>query len=32
MFQAQQPLMGDFLSDYINRADVRRALNIPDSV
>lgn len=32
MYQAQQPLMGDFLSDYINRADVRRALNIPDSV
>jgi hypothetical protein len=32
MYQAAQPLLGTFLSDYVNRADVRRALNIPDSV
>jgi len=32
MYQASQPLLGTFLSDYVNRADVRRALNIPDSV
>ena len=32
LFAASQPLLGTFLSDYINRADVRRSLNIPDSV
>ncbi len=32
LFAAEQPLLGTFLSDYINRADVRRALNIPDQV
>jgi carboxypeptidase C (cathepsin A) len=32
MYQAAQPLLGTFLSDYVNRADVRRALNIPDSI
>ncbi len=25
-------LLGDFLTDYINREDVRKALNIPDSI
>ena len=32
LFAAAQPLLGTFLSDYINRPDVRRSLNIPDSV
>lgn len=32
MYQASQPLLGEYLSDYINRPDVRRALNIPDDV
>ena len=32
LFAAAQPLLGSFLSDYINRPDVRRSLNIPDSV
>lgn len=31
-FQGEQTLLGDFLSDYVNRPDVRKALNIPDSV
>ncbi len=26
------PLLGDYMSDYTNRQDVRRALNIPDHV
>jgi hypothetical protein len=25
------PLLGDYMSTYVNRADVRAALNIPDS-
>ena len=32
MYQAAQPLLGTFLSDYVNRPDTRKALNIPDSV
>jgi hypothetical protein len=32
MYAAQQPVLGTFLSDYINREDVRRALNIPSYV
>jgi len=32
LYQAAQPLLGTFLSDYVNRPDVRRALNIPDTV
>jgi hypothetical protein len=32
LFAASQPLLGSFLADYINRPDVRRSLNIPDSV
>ena len=31
-FKGEQPIVGDFLSDYINRPDTRRALNIPSSV
>jgi len=26
------PLLGAYLAEYINRADVRRALNIPDEM
>ena len=26
------PLLGDYLSDYANRPDVRQALNIPSNV
>ena len=32
LYQAAQPLLGTFLSDYVNRPDVRKALNIPVSV
>ena len=32
MYQAAQPLLGTFLSDYVNRPDVRNSLNIPNSV
>ena len=32
MYQAAQPLLGTYLSDDINRPDVRQALNIPTSV
>lgn len=32
LYQAAQPLLGTFLSDYINRPDTRRSLNIPDNV
>ncbi len=32
IYQAQQPLLGVYVTDYINRADVRTALNIPNSV
>jgi hypothetical protein len=28
----KSPLLGDSVSDYINRADVRKALNIPDTI
>jgi hypothetical protein len=28
----KQPILGDYLSGYMNREDVRAALNIPDSV
>lgn len=31
-YMAERPVQGSFLSDYINRPDTRRALNIPDSV
>lgn len=31
LYQAAQPVLGTFLSDYVNRPDVRKALNIPDS-
>lgn len=27
-----KPLLGDFVGDYMNRADVRKALNIPPSI
>ena len=30
--QSSHPLLGDYLADYANRPDVRRALNIPDHV
>jgi len=30
--QSSHPLLGDYMSDYTNRQDVRRALNIPDQV
>lgn len=30
--QSSHPLLGDYMSDYTNRQDVRRALNIPDHV
>lgn len=30
--ELKHPLLGDFMSDYVNRADVRQALNIPDSL
>lgn len=26
-----EPILGDFVSDYLNRADVRAALHIPDT-
>jgi hypothetical protein len=29
---SSHPLLGDYLSDYANRQDVRRAINIPDHV
>lgn len=29
---SQLKVSGDFLTDYINRADVREAMNIPDNV
>jgi serine carboxypeptidase-like clade 2 len=29
---SSHPLLGDYLADYANRQDVRRALNIPDHV
>ena len=29
---SSHPLLGDYLSDYANRQDVRRAMNIPDHV
>lgn len=28
----EEPILGDFLTDYMNRADVREAFNIPDNV
>lgn len=28
---AAHPLLGDYMSDYVNRPDVRKALNIPTS-
>lgn len=28
----QSPLLGDYVSDYANRADVRKAMNIPDTI
>ena len=30
--ESSQALLGAFMSDYVNRADVRRALNIPDTL
>jgi Serine carboxypeptidase len=30
--ESSHPLLGDYLADYANRPDVRRALNIPDHV
>ena len=30
--QSQHPLLGDYLADYANRPDVRKALNIPTHV
>lgn len=32
LYSASQPLLGTYLSDYINRPDVRQALNIPTKV
>jgi hypothetical protein len=29
---AKSPVFGDFLTDYINRKDVREAMNIPSNV
>lgn len=29
---AEEPILGDYLTDYMNRADVRAAFNIPDDV
>jgi hypothetical protein len=26
------PILGDYMSDYVNREDVRASLNIPDSL
>jgi hypothetical protein len=30
--QEEEPILGDYFTDYMNRADVRKAFNIPDSV
>jgi carboxypeptidase C (cathepsin A) len=32
LYMAAQPVLGTFLSDYVNRPDVRKSLNIPESV
>ena len=28
----ESPLLGDYVADYVNRVDVRTAMNIPDTV
>jgi hypothetical protein len=30
--EEEEPILGDYFTDYMNRADVRKAFNIPDSV
>lgn len=30
--EEEEPILGDYLTDYMNRVDVRASFNIPESV